>query len=145
MKILIQRVTKSEVKVEGKIVGAIGPGLLVFIGIAEKDTPAQAVWLAHKLADLRILKDRNGKLNQSLLESKGKALIVSQFTLYADCTKGRRPSFLQSASPALANELYERFIEEVRKRGIVVEMGVFAADMEVSLVNDGPVTLLLER
>lgn len=145
MKILIQRVTHAHVEVDGKIVGAIGPGALVFIGVTHGDTVAQAEWLANKLINLRMFEDEQGKINQSLLERKGKALVVSQFTLYADCSEGRRPSFTQAAQPELAKFLYENFIEAVRKGGIDVESGLFGAEMKVSLLNDGPVTLLLER
>lgn len=145
MRILIQRVTQAEVKVDGKTFGAIGPGVLVFVGITHTDTAAQGAWLANKLIHLRIFEDAAGKINQSLIDRKGSALIISQFTLYADCTDGRRPSFTQAAAPAIAQPLYEQFIEEVRKGGVPVETGIFGADMKVSLVNDGPVTLLLER
>jgi D-tyrosyl-tRNA(Tyr) deacylase len=145
MKILIQRVSHAHVEVEGTIVGAIGPGALVFIGVTHNDTIVQAAWLANKLVHLRMFEDANGKINQSLLEHQGKVLIISQFTLYADCSDGRRPSFTQAAQPELAKQLYEHFIEEVRKGGVVVETGVFGAEMKVSLLNDGPVTLILER
>lgn len=145
MKIVVQRVSLASVEVEGKIVGAISEGVLVFVGITHSDTAAQATWLANKLVGLRIFEDAHGKLNQSLLERKGSALIVSQFTLYADCSEGRRPSFTQAAPPDISKPLYEQFVEEVRKTGIPVETGVFGAEMKVSLVNDGPVTLILER
>lgn len=145
MKILIQRVSHAHVEVEGKSVGAIGPGVLVFIGVTHGDTPSQAAWLANKLINLRMFGDAQGKINQSLLECKGEALVVSQFTLYADCSEGRRPSFTQAALPELAKHLCETFVEEVRKGGIVVKTGIFGAKMKVSLLNDGPVTFLLER
>ncbi|MFI5342744.1 MAG: D-aminoacyl-tRNA deacylase [Chlamydiales bacterium] len=145
MKILIQRVSHAHVEVEGTIVGAIGLGALVFIGVTHGDTVTQAAWLAHKLIHLRMFEDTHGKINQSLLEHKGKVLVVSQFTLYADCSAGRRPSFTQAAQPELAKQLYEQFVEEVRKGGVLVETGVFGAEMKVSLLNDGPVTLILER
>lgn len=145
MKILIQRVSHAHVEVEGTIVGAIGPGALVFIGVTHSDTITQAAWLANKLVHLRMFEDVNGKINQSLLDHQGKVLVISQFTLYADCSDGRRPSFTQAAQPELAKQLYEHFIEEVRKGGILVEMGVFGAEMKVSLLNDGPVTLMIER
>jgi D-aminoacyl-tRNA deacylase len=145
MKILIQRVSHAHVEVEGTIVGAIGPGALVFIGVTHNDTIAQSAWLANKLVHLRMFEDGDGKINQSLLEQHGKVLIISQFTLYADCSDGRRPSFTQAAPPELAKQLYEHFIEEVRKRGVLVETGVFGAEMKVSLLNNGPVTLILER
>lgn len=145
MKILIQRVTHAHVEVEGKTVGAIDSGVLAFIGVTHGDTEAQAAWLANKLIHLRMFEDANGKINQSLLECKGAVLVISQFTLYADCSNGRRPSFTQAAQPELAKHLYEKFVEELRKSGVVVETGVFGAEMKVSLINDGPVTLILER
>lgn len=145
MKTVIQRVSNAEVKVEDKSVGSIGPGVVVFIGITQSDTINQAVWLANKLIHLRIFEDTQGKINRSLLECRGQALIISQFTLYADCSEGRRPSFTRAAQPELAKQLYEKFIEEVKKGGIEVQSGVFGAEMKVSLLNDGPVTLILER
>jgi D-aminoacyl-tRNA deacylase len=145
MKLLIQRVSEASVKVNEEIVGKIGPGILVLIGITHSDTPAQGTWLANKLINLRIFEDTQGKLNLSLLDQKGSALIISQFTLYADCSEGRKPSFTQAAPPEIAKPLYEAFVDEVRKGGIPVETGIFGAEMKVSLINDGPVTLLLER
>ena len=145
MKILIQRVTKASVEVNEKVVGSIGIGVLVFIGITHSDTITQATWLANKLINLRIFEDTQGKINQSLIDRKGAALIISQFTLYADCSDGRRPSFTQAAPPEIANPLYEGFVEEIRKSGIPVETGIFGAEMKVSLINDGPITLMLER
>ena len=145
MKILIQRVSHANVEVEGQTVGAIGPGILVFIGVTHGDTESQACWLANKLINLRMFEDDQGKINRSLLECSGEALVVSQFTLYADCSTGRRPSFTQAAPPDLAKHLYEKFVEEVRKGDVTVQTGVFGAEMKVSLLNDGPVTLMLER
>lgn len=145
MKILIQRVASASVEVEGKIVGSIGPGALVLIGVTHSDTQEQVKWLANKFINLRMFEDENGKVNKSILEHKGRALIVSQFTLYADCADGRRPSFTQAASPELARSLYENFIEEVRKGGVEAESGIFGAMMKVSLVNDGPITLMIEK
>lgn len=145
MKILIQRVAHAKVDVDGKTVGMIGEGLLVFVGITHSDTKAQAAWLANKLINLRIFEDAQGKINQSLIDRKGAALIISQFTLYADCSEGRRPSFTQAAPPEIAKPLYEQFVKEVQQGGVAVETGVFGAEMKVSLLNDGPVTLLLER
>lgn len=145
MKILIQRVTQASVEVDSKIVGAIDGGVVVFVGITHSDTMVQAEWLANKLINLRIFEDELGKFNSSLIERKGAALIISQFTLYGDCSKGRRPSFTQAALPEMAKQLYEQFIDEVRKGGIPVETGIFGAKMKVSLVNDGPVTLMLEQ
>lgn len=145
MKIVIQRVTYANVEVEGQTVGAIGPGALVFIGITHSDTKTQAAWLADKFINLRMFEDDQGKINKSLLECNGQALIVSQFTLYADCSNGRRPSFTQAAEPELAKQLYESFVEYVRKGGILVETGVFGAQMKISLLNNGPITLILEK
>lgn len=145
MKIVVQRVSQAKVEVEGKTVGAIGPGVVVLIGITHDDTTNQAIWLANKLINLRIFEDVQGKINQSILEINGQALIISQFTLYADCSGGRRPSFTQAARPELAKQLYEKFIEEVQKGGVKVQAGIFGAEMQVSLLNDGPVTLILER
>lgn len=145
MKILIQRVTHASVEVNEKIVGNIGPGVLVFLGITHSDTAIQTIWLANKLINLRIFEDSQGKINQSLVDRKGSALVISQFTLYADCNAGRRPSFTQAAPPEVANPLYEQFVDEIRKSGIPVATGVFGAEMKVSLVNDGPVTIMLER
>lgn len=145
MKIVIQRVSNAEVEVEDKIVGAIGLGAVVFIGITHGDTINQAIWLAKKLINLRMFADEQGKINQSLIECHGQALIISQFTLYADHSGGRRPSFTQAAQPVLAKQLYENFIEEVQKGGIKVQSGIFGAEMKVSLLNDGPVTFILER
>lgn len=145
MKILIQRVAHAKVEVDSKTVGVIGEGVVVFVGITHNDTIAQATWLANKLINLRMFEDDQGKINQSLIDRKGSALIISQFTLYADCSGGRRPSFTQAAPPEIAKPLYEQFVKEVHQGGIPVETGVFGAEMRVSLLNDGPLTLLLER
>jgi D-tyrosyl-tRNA(Tyr) deacylase len=145
MKLLIQRAKQARVEVEGKVVGQIESGLVVFVGIAHEDTPEKAAWLANKLIHLRLFEDEEGKLNRSLLEQQGSALIISQFTLYADCSQGRRPSFIAAAPPPIAIPLYETFLEEVRKGGIPVQTGIFGANMQVFLINDGPVTLMLER
>ena len=145
MKILIQRVESAHVSVDDVIVGSIGAGLLVFVGITHSDTEIEASFLAKKMAHLRIFEDLDGKMNRSLIDIQGKALIVSQFTLYADCEKGRRPSFIQAALPNHANLLYEKFIEDVKNEGIAVQTGIFGAEMKVGLVNDGPVTILIER
>jgi len=144
MRAIVQRVTSACVEIDGKIAGEIGAGLLVLLGVAKTDRPEDADFLAEKTVNLRIFADENGKMNRSLLESGGALLVVSQFTLYGDCRKGRRPSFDGAAGPELARALYERFIEIARSKGIRVETGVFQAHMSVSLVNDGPVTLLLE-
>ncbi len=145
MRIVIQRVTRASVRIDGNLVAKIGGGLLVLVGIAATDTRAQADYLAAKLVNLRLFPDDEGKMNRSALDVKGSVLLVSQFTLYGDCRKGRRPSFDAAASPEVARELYEYLIARVREQGLVTETGVFQADMEVELINDGPVTLLLEN
>ena len=144
MRAVIQRVKESSVKADGLIIGQIGRGLLVLLGVAQGDRPSDADYLVNKIANLRIFEDENGKMNRSLLDTDGQMLVVSQFTLLGDCRKGRRPSFVAAAEPAKATALYEHFIEQVRNLGISVETGRFRAMMEVALVNDGPVTLILE-
>jgi len=144
MRAVIQRVERAEVRVNGRTVGAIGAGMLVLLGIGKEDTPEAAESLADKIVNLRIFDDQQGRMNRSLLEIKGSLLCVSQFTLYGDCRKGRRPSYDQAARPEMASRLYEAFVASVRVRGITVETGQFQAMMEVELVNDGPVTLLLD-
>ena len=144
MRAVIQRVKESSVKVDSKITGKIGKGLLVLLGVAESDRPGDADYLSEKIINLRIFEDENGKMNRSLLETGGEMLVVSQFTLLGDCRKGRRPSFVNAASPEKANELYEYFVKKVRDKGIFVETGQFRAMMDVSLINNGPVTLIIE-
>ncbi len=144
MRLLIQRVSEARVDVDGKTIGAIQKGALVFFGAHENDTPSQITWLANKLINLRMFMDEQEKMNLSLLDIKGSVLIVSQFTLYGDCSAGRRPSFIHAARPEMARSLYEAFISEVRKSGLPVETGEFGAMMQVHLINDGPVTLLVE-
>lgn len=144
MRAVIQRVKEARVEVDGKRVGEIGPGLLVFLGIGEGDTEDDSEYLSKKIADLRVFPDERDLMNRSLLDIRGKALVVSQFTLWADCTKGRRPSFGRAARPDKARGLYLHFIEKLRERGIQVETGRFREMMEVHLINDGPVTLLLD-
>lgn len=144
MRAVIQRVTYAKVEVAAELRGEIGPGVLVLLGITHTDTPADADFLAAKAVHLRIFNDEAGKMNRSLLETGGAVLAVSQFTLYGDCRKGRRPSFDHAAPPEQARELYERFVEAVRQLGVRVETGVFQAHMEVTLLNDGPVTLIVE-
>lgn len=144
MKIVIQRVIKSSVTIDHQVIGSIERGLLVLIGVAEKDNHQDADYLVEKIINLRIFEDKQGKMNRSLLETGGQMLVVSQFTLLGDCSKGRRPSFIEAAVPEKAVRLYEYFIEKVRDNGIHVETGQFGAMMDVSLVNDGPVTLVLE-
>jgi len=144
MRAVVQRVTYARVEVDGAVVGEIGPGLLVLLGVAKGDTLADAEFLAAKIAQLRIFADDAGKMNRSVLEAGGALLAVSQFTLYGDCRKGRRPSFDGAALPEVARELYEHFVKVSREAGLRVETGVFQADMAVSLLNDGPVTLIVE-
>lgn len=144
MKAVIQRVKESAVTVEDREVGRIGRGLLVLLGVARDDTPKDADYLLDKTLHLRIFEDDAGKMNRSLLDVGGALLVVSQFTLYGDCRKGRRPSFVQAAPPETAEELYEYFVGHAREWGISVATGQFRAMMDVALVNDGPVTLILE-
>ena len=144
MRAVIQRVTYARVEVDGAVVGEIGPGLLVLLGVAKGDTTADADYLASKIAQLRIISDDAGKMNRSVLEAGGAMLAVSQFTLYGDCRKGRRPSFDGAAAPEDARRLYEYFTEASRAAGLRVETGTFQADMKVSLLNDGPVTMIVE-
>lgn len=145
MKAVIQRVKRADVVVDGKTVGEIGKGFLVLLGVVEGDTEKEAEILASKTAKLRIFEDENEKMNLSLTDVDGEALVVSQFTLCADCKKGNRPSFTPSAAPEIANTLYEKYSALLLENGIKnVENGVFGADMQVSLVNDGPVTIILD-
>ncbi len=144
MRAVIQRVSRASVSVEGRVTGSIGAGLLVLIAVARGDGQAQSAWLARKLVRLRIFPDEAGRMNRSVLEAGRAALVVSQFTLYGDVRKGRRPSFVGAAHPEVAIPLYERFCEDLRAEGLVVETGEFGAKMEVELVNDGPVTLIVD-
>ena len=144
MKAVIQRVTKAKVTVDGKITGEIGKGFLVLLGVVEGDTVEEMKLLAKKTAGIRIFTDENDKMNRSVLDVSGEMLIVSQFTLCGDCKKGTRPSFDKSASPEIANELYEKFCQKIECNNIPVEKGVFGADMQIEQNNDGPVTILLE-
>lgn len=144
MRALIQRVSRAKVTIDGTIHGEIGRGLLVLLGVCEGDTTAQAEYLADKCVGLRIFTDENDKMNLSLSDVDGGILIVSQFTLYGDCRKGKRPSFINAARPETAIPLYEHFIERCRQSGRPVGTGEFGADMQVELVNDGPVTLWLD-
>jgi D-tyrosyl-tRNA(Tyr) deacylase len=145
MRALVQRVSKSSVSVEGQVVGQIGRGVVVLVGVTHGDTQEQAEWLARKAAGLRIFEDSEGKMNAGLLDVGGAALVVSQFTLYADARKGRRPSFTDAALPEVAEPLVEHFAQALRDEGVPVETGVFQAHMLVEIHNDGPVTILLER
>ncbi len=144
MRAVVQRVKEASVSVDGEMISRIGTGLLVLLGVARKDTTTEAEILADKIVHLRIFEDDSGKLNQSLLEVGGAILVVSQFTLYGDCRKGRRPSFVEAAPPEAANALYEHFAGKVGAHGVRVATGRFRALMEVALINDGPVTLILE-
>lgn len=146
MRALVQRVKRARVTVADDETGAIGPGLLILLGVHGTDTEAVAAWMARKVAQLRIFADDEGKMNRSLLDVRGQALVVSQFTLYGDAAKGNRPSYIDAALPAIAEPLYERFMDLLAAElGQPVGRGKFGADMAVELVNDGPVTLLIER
>lgn len=148
MRVIIQRVKSSRVEVDGKIVGKIGRGLNLLVGISSEDTEAELDWMTRKCLELRLFPDEksgDGRWNKSVQEIGGELLVVSQFTLYGDCRKGRRPSFSRSAAPEVAKHLYQKFVEKLRQSGVRVETGEFGAMMQVSIENDGPVTLLLER
>jgi len=149
VRVVLQRVKRAEVRVDSRVTGKIGPGFLVLAGFAPPDTEAQLGWMAEKILGLRVFADEQGKMNRDLAETKGSLLVVSQFTLYGDASKGRRPSFIGAAPPDVAVRLYERFVGLLREQGarsnIPVETGEFGAMMDVELVNDGPVTLILER
>ena len=144
MRALIQRVTSASVKVDEKIVGKIGKGFLIFLGVYEEDTEEKIEKLTKKIVNLRIFNDENDKMNLSIKEVKGEILLISQFTLCADTRKGNRPSFVSAKNPKEANVIYEKTIESIRNEGIIVEKGIFGADMKVELLNDGPVTILLD-
>jgi D-tyrosyl-tRNA(Tyr) deacylase len=144
MRAVVQRVRRSRVVVGDEVVGEIGLGLLVLLGISHQDTPEQARWLAEKIIGLRIFEDTDGKMNLGLLDVQGAVLVVSQFTLYGDCRKGRRPSFIEAAPPQVAIPLYEVFIQALKAEGVPTATGRFGAMMQVELVNDGPVTLIVE-
>jgi D-aminoacyl-tRNA deacylase len=144
VRIVLQRVSSARVDVAGETVGSIRTGLLIFLGVTHADTEEDVHYLADKVLQLRIFSDDDGRMNRSLLETGGSLLVVSQFTLYGDCRKGRRPSFDHAARPEQARALYERFIERVKLSNIAVETGVFQAEMEIHLINDGPVTFVLD-
>ena len=144
MRAVVQRVKRAEVRVDGLVAGHIGEGLVVLIGIARDDNEAAGQYLAEKIVQLRVFDDDKGRMNRSLLEAGGSILCVSQFTLYGDCRKGRRPSYDRAARPELARPLYERFVDQLRALDVPVSTGQFQAMMELDLVNDGPVTLLLD-
>lgn len=145
MKLVIQRVTQAQVEVDGKAVGKINKGFMVLFGVAEGDTKEQADYLVKKLCNLRVFEDENEKMNLALKDVGGELLIISQFTLCADCSGGNRPSFIGAEKPEKANELYEYFCKECSNNGYKVEKGIFGADMQVSLTNDGPVTIIIEK
>jgi D-aminoacyl-tRNA deacylase len=144
MRAVVQRVSRARVVVEGRVTGEIGAGLMILLGVGKEDSSEVAAALAAKVANLRIFEDEQGKMNRSLLETKGSALVVSQFTLYGDARGQRRPSFIAAAPPEKANELYEEFNEALRALGVNVATGIFQAMMSVELVNEGPVTILLD-
>ena len=144
MRALIQRVTSASVKVDGEIVGKIGKGFLIFLGVYEEDTEEKIEKLTKKIVNLRIFNDENDKMNLSIKEVKGEILLISQFTLCADTRKGNRPSFVSAKNPKDANVIYEKTIESIRNEGIIIEKGIFGSDMKVELLNDGPVTILLD-
>jgi D-tyrosyl-tRNA(Tyr) deacylase len=145
VRVLLQRVSRAEVRVDGRVTGRIGRGFCLLVGFTGGDTPAQVAWMADKVSGLRLFGDAEGKMNLGLEDVGGEVLVVSQFTLYGDAVKGRRPSFIDAARPEVATPLYERFIAALGEHGLRVATGEFGAMMEVELVNDGPVTLWLER
>ena len=144
MRAVIQRVKSASVTVEGTVVSEIRKGLLVFLGVAQEDTSADVDYMASKIANLRIFEDNEGRMNLSVLDIGGEALVVSQFTLYGDCRKGRRPSFIHAARPEKADPLYQAFMDEISRLGVPVKAGIFQAMMDVELINDGPVTMMLD-
>ena len=144
MRVVVQRAKNAKVVVEGKTVGAIDRGLMLLVGVTHSDTREDAAYVADKVANLRIFEDESEKMNLSLLDIGGEVLSVSQFTLYGDCRKGRRPNFMEAAKPDYANDIYEQFNEELAKKGLNVETGIFGAMMDVQFTNDGPVTLIIE-
>jgi D-tyrosyl-tRNA(Tyr) deacylase len=145
MKALLQRISQARVSVDGQPIAECGPGLLILLGIGHGDGEAQARYLTEKIANLRIFKDEQGKFNRSILDSGGQAIVVSQFTLYADASKGRRPSFIDAADPEIASPLVDRFVELLSEKGVKTQKGQFGAHMLVEIHNDGPVTILLEK
>jgi D-tyrosyl-tRNA(Tyr) deacylase len=145
VRVLLQRVSRAEVRVDGRVAGAIRRGYLLLVGVARTDGPGEVEWMAEKILGLRIFPDENRKMNLSLADVAGELLVVSQFTLYGDASKGRRPSFVDAAPPEHAEQIYESLAARLRDAGVKVETGVFGAMMEVELVNEGPVTLWLER
>ena len=144
MRAVIQRVSRAQVRVEGKPIGEIGAGLLVLLGVGKGDTAAEGASLLDKIVHLRIFEDEQGKMNLSLLDCGGELMIISQFTLYGDCRRGNRPGFDKAASPSLALGFYEKFIDKIGEKGVIIKAGRFGAKMTISLVNEGPVTLILD-
>jgi len=144
MRVVVQRVSEARVSIGDEVIGAIGPGLCILLGVGTKDTETAAEFLASKIINLRIFEDKQGKMNRSIRDLSGELLVVSQFTLYGDSRKGNRPSFTAAAAPEAAERLYEHFIQRLRQVGLKVATGKFRAHMKIALVNDGPVTLLLE-
>ncbi|KAA5544433.1 D-tyrosyl-tRNA(Tyr) deacylase [Roseiconus nitratireducens] len=145
MKVVLQRVAQASVSVQGEVIAEIQRGFLALVGIGQEDDPSAVDWMAAKTAVLRVFEDDAGKMNRSIQDIGGSVLAVSQFTLYGDCRKGRRPAFTAAAAPETANRLYQHYVQRLRDHDLHVETGIFAADMQVALINDGPVTMLLER
>ena len=145
MRVVVQRVSRASVTIEGTVRGTIGRGFCLLVGLTHTDTEAELTWMADKIVGLRVFTDHEGKMNLALPDVQGSVLVISQFTLYGDAAKGRRPSFIDAARPEVAIPLYERFIALLRERGIEVQTGEFGADMQVEIHNDGPVTILLDR
>jgi D-tyrosyl-tRNA(Tyr) deacylase len=145
MRVVLQRVSQAKVTIEGRVVGSIGLGFCLLVGFTHEDTPAQVDWMAEKVAGLRLFSDAAGKMNLGLTDVGGAVLVISQFTLYGDAAKGRRPSFIDAARPELAIPLYKRFLDALNRLGLTVAAGEFGADMQVEIHNDGPVTLILDR
>ena len=145
MRVVLQRVSQATVRIHDRLAGSIGRGFCLLVGFTHGDTPAQVDWMAEKISSLRLFSDSQGKMNLGLGETGGAVLVVSQFTLYGDAVKGRRPSFIDAARPEVAVPLYERFLDMLRGRGLEVAAGEFGADMQVEIHNDGPVTLILDR
>ena len=144
MRAVIQRVVNAKVEIDENIVGKINTGFVILLGIKNTDTSKDAIWLANKIISLRVFEDENGKMNKGIEEINGEILLISQFTLYGDCRKGKRPSFIEAARPEIATPLYEEFKTIISNHNIKIETGVFGADMKVSLINDGPVTLIID-
>ena len=144
MRAVVQRVKNASVRIDGEICGQINQGLLVFLGVSKEDTESDITYISDKITGLRIFEDENEKMNNSIMDINGEILVISQFTLYGDCRKGRRPSFDSAMRPSEAEEMYEKFVEYIKKSGLKTETGRFGADMKVELLNDGPVTIILD-